>query len=326
MAKTIDHDAVFKLLLTNFFREFLELVAPELANTLDPEPLVFLDKESFVDLLDPDRREADLLVRVRLREQPANVLIHLEHQAQPDPLLDRRVFRYFARFYDKFDLPVYPIVLCSYAKPRKPAREQHSIRILTRTILVFSYSVLQLNRLDWRDFLETTNPVAIALMARMHISPTDRWRVKAASLRLLVGARLSGAQRRLLSQFVDVYLRLQGAEEQAFQAEVATFATPEREAVMEIVTSWEQKGRAEGLLEGRVEGRIEGQRSLLARQLSHKLGALSDEVQAQLTTLSSTQLIALGEALLDFTTLADLKTWLAAPPPTEENGTASGRR
>jgi len=81
MAPRIDHDALFKLLLTNFFRAFLELAAPELAAALDPEPLIFLDKESFSDLLDPDRREADLVVQARLRTQSATLLIHLEHQA-----------------------------------------------------------------------------------------------------------------------------------------------------------------------------------------------------------------------------------------------------
>jgi hypothetical protein len=27
--------------------------------------------------------------------------------------LDRRMFRYFARFYDRYDRPIYPIALCS---------------------------------------------------------------------------------------------------------------------------------------------------------------------------------------------------------------------
>jgi hypothetical protein len=314
MAQKIDHDALFKLLLTAFFREFLEFVAPDLAAALAPEPLVFLDKESFFDLLDPDRREADLVVQARLREQPATLLIHLEHQAQPDPMLDRRMFRYFARFYDKFDLPVFPIALCSYTRPRTPAADRHELTVLTHTVLDFHYRVLQLNRLDWRDFVQTGNPVAMALMARMHIAPRERWRVKAASLRLLVGAPLSRAQRRLLSQFVDVYLRLQGAEEQAFQAEVATFAPSEREAVMEIVTSWELKGRAEGV--------VEGQRLLLERQLARKLAVLSDDIRARLALLSSSQLTALGEALLEFTTFADLEAWLAAPPPPEDDGAA----
>lgn len=142
MARKIDHDALFKLLLTNFFREFLELAAPELANALDDQPLVFLDKESFSTLIDPDRREADLVVQARLRDEPATLLIHLEHQAQEDVNLPRRMFRYFARFYDAFDMPVYPIALCSYARPRTQARDYHEVRILSRTILNFRYYIL----------------------------------------------------------------------------------------------------------------------------------------------------------------------------------------
>jgi hypothetical protein len=317
MATPIDHDALFKLLLTSFFREFLAQFAPELAAVLTPEPLVFLDKESFADLLDPDRREADLVVQARLHDQPATLRIHLEHQAQADHALDRRMFRYFARFYDRYDLPVYPIALCSYARPRTPAIDRHRLQIVTRTVLDFPYQVLQLNRLDWRDFLQTTNPVTIALMARMPIAPSERWRVKAASLRLLAGARLTGVQRRLLSQFIDMYLRLRGAEEQAFQAEVATFPPREQEAVMEIVTSWEQKGRAEGL--------VEGQRQLIERLLIRKLGPLPNDVLDRLAALSSSQLTGLGESLLDFTASGDLAAWLLAHPLPQDDETAPER-
>lgn len=311
MARKIDHDALFKLLLTNFFREFLELAAPELANALDDEPLVFLDKESFSTLIDPDRREADLVVQARLRDEPATLLIHLEHQAQEDADLPRRMFRYFARFYDAFDMPVYPIALCSYARPRTPASDRHGLSVLSQTILSFQYKMLQLNRLEWRDFLGTTNPIAIALMARMHIAPSERWRVKASILRLLIGTRLTNTQRRLLGQFVDIYLKLGDREERAFQAEVAGLSVPEQEAVMEIIGSWELRGRAEG----RAEGLVEGQLRLLERQLMRKFGALPDAVTARLTQLSSSQLTALGEALLDFTTVSDVERWLAAPPP-----------
>lgn len=312
MAPKLDHDALFKLLLTNFFREFLELAAPDLAAALAPEPLVFLDKESFSTLLDPDRREADLVVQARLREERATLLIHLEHQAQEDPTLSRRMFRYFARFYDAFDTPVYPIALCSYARPRRPVAAGHHLVIQGRTIIDFRYHVLQLNRLDWRDFLATTNPVAIALMARMHISSRDRWRVKAASLRLLAGAPLTRAQRRLVSQFVDVYLPLQAAEREAFLAEVATFATAEREAVMEIVTSWQREGRA--------EGRAEGQREVLAMVLAQRLGTLPDDVAAKLVPLSSSQLTALTLALPTLSTVDDLRIWLATPPAPADEG------
>jgi predicted transposase/invertase (TIGR01784 family) len=109
----IDHDSIFKQLLTEFFVEFLDLFVPDALALLEPESLTFLDKESFVDLLDPSRREADLVVQARLRGQDASFIVHLEHQAQEDQVLDRRMFRYFARFYDRYDMPIYPIALCS---------------------------------------------------------------------------------------------------------------------------------------------------------------------------------------------------------------------
>jgi len=194
MLAALDHDALFKLLLTAFFREFIDLVAPDLAAALDPAPPVFLDKESFADLFDPDRREADLVAQVRLRQHSATLLIHLEHQAQADAALDRRMFRYFERLYDRYDQPIYPIALCSYPRPRRPAADRHELRVAQRTVLTFQYQVVQLNRMDWRAYLTTSNPAAMALMARMRVAPEDRWRVKAACLRLLAGAPLSGAQ------------------------------------------------------------------------------------------------------------------------------------
>ncbi|MCC5604514.1 hypothetical protein [Nostoc favosum] len=51
----------------------------------------------------------------------------------------------------------------------------------------------------------------------------------------------------LISGFVDTYLRLDVTEEQAFQTVVDTMGLTQREEVMEIVTSWEQKGAQRAL-------------------------------------------------------------------------------
>jgi predicted transposase YdaD len=314
MPNTIDHDALFKMLLSAFFREFLALFAEDVHQRISADPLIFLDKESYSDLLDPDRREADLVVQTRLQGHPTTVLIHLEHQAQADALLDRRMFRYFARFYDRYDTPIYPIVLCSYATPRRAAPDRHQVWVGQHVILNFQYQVVQLNQLDWRTYIESPNPVAAALMARMRIAATERWRVKAACLRLLAGLPLNGIQRRMIAQFVDQYLVLDAAQDSAFQAEVATFRQPEREVVMEIVTSWERKARAEGIKEGRTEGVITGQRQLVQRQLTRKFTSIPPELHAQIDNLTPSQLESFAEALLEFRDLQDAQQWLAALP------------
>lgn len=46
------------------------------------------------------------------------------------------------------------------------------------------------------------------------------------------------------------------------------------------------------------------------RLLPHRIGAIPPEIEAQIRTLSLTQLEELGEALLGFSQLSDLQDWL----------------
>jgi flagellar biosynthesis/type III secretory pathway protein FliH len=79
---------------------------------------------------------------------------------------------------------------------------------------------------------------------------------------------------------------------------------------MELITSWERKGRAEGLR----EGLREGQRLVVERMLTRRFGALPSGMRARLATLTADELTALADALLDFTSLAEVEAWLATPP------------
>jgi predicted transposase YdaD len=294
----------------------LALFAPDLAEQIMPMSWSFLDKEHFVDLIDPDRREADLLIQVQFMQQATRakhrsdhltILIHLEHQAQEDPHLDRRMFHYFARFYDRYGHAIAPIALCSYHSPRRQAPQQHQVQIGDRQIINFQYQVVQLNHLDWRNFVQVANPVAAALMARMQVKSQDYWRVKAACLRLIAGLNLNSYQQRFISQFVDIYLPLNTSQTQLFQQEVASFQPHEQEVIMTNITSWEQKGRAEG----RVEGRVEGQREIVTYLLTRIIGPLPEPITHQIALLSPIQLTNLADQLLgNITSLEQLQLWL----------------
>ena len=73
-----------------------------------------------------------------------------------------------------------------------------------------------------------------------------------------------------------------------------------------FVTSFEEIGREEGL----VEGQTKGQRTLVLRLLTRKVGPLAPELQARIAALDPEALLTLSEALLDFTSMADLTAWL----------------
>lgn len=103
----------------------------------------------------------------------------------------------------------------------------------------------------------------------------------------------------------------------------------ENRAIMELITTimvykFEDKSQREieemlgiTLQQTRVyreikeEGREVEARSLILRQLTRRVGELPQEVRSQVESLSLEQLENLGEALLDFTSMTDLNSWLA---------------
>ena len=305
MAKArTSHDRLFKELLSNFFIDFLDLFLPDVLAYIDPDSLVALDKEMFADLKLGAANEVDLLMQAQFKGQTAYFIIHTEHQSYRQTPFPRRMFRYFARLSEKHNLPVYPIVVLSYDKPYKAAPNSYEVVFPNKTVLQFSYDVIQLNQLDWRTFVNRPNPIASALMAKMRIKSEDRVKVKLACLRMLAGLKLNPAQVRLISGFTDIYLHLNPTEDQAFQEQLTGLANPkEKEAVMEIVTSWMEKG---------IEtGRKQGKTTMLLGQLTMRFGNLESAIEDRIQHLSDTELDSLSLAFLGFSGLSDLISWLS---------------
>jgi Domain of unknown function (DUF4351) len=312
MSKSIDHDQLFKQLLTTFFLEFLELFTPEFFAAIDPASLEILPLEYFTDIDAGERKAMDVIIRVNLLGRPnapassrVSVVVNCEHQSTTKADFNRRLFFYFAQLHRKYLQPVYPIALFSFDEPYRPERDSYQVRVPGLQVMDFHFLTIQLNRLDWREFLTQPNPVAAALMAKMEIEPVDRPRVKVECLRMIANLKLDKARTFLISGFIDNYLRLNPIEEQQFQVEVDRIKLPqERENVMELTTSWMEKGI--------VQGRESEGRGLVVKQLTRKLGNLSPELLSRVNGLNLDRVEALAEDLLDFTSMGDLERWLAA--------------
>ena len=196
---------------------------------------------------------------------------------------------------------ILPIVIFSYDSPQRLDRSDFVIDFPDRQVLNYNYQIVQLNRLDWRDFLERENPVAATLMAKMKIDSCERPKVKAECLRLMITLQLNPAKMQLISGFVDTYLRLNTEEEAMFQSELSTMELVEQEQIMQITTSWKE--------EGRLEGRLEEKLNITFRLLNRKLGNLPEAIAIQIKSLEPSQLDSLTEDLLEFETLDDLERW-----------------
>ena len=306
MSKDIDHDQLFKQLLTAFFVEFLELFAPEFAGSIEPETIEILPQEYFTDLDQGDRKAMDIVVRFTLRGRPnapasgrVSVVVNCEHQSTSEDNFHRRIFFYFAQLHREYLQPVFPIAIFSFDKPKRAERDAYQVSVPGFQVLNFNFLTIQLNQLNWKDYLKQPNPVAAGLMAKMKIDPADRPRVKVECLRMIAKLNLDRARTFIVSGFIDNYLRLDPVEEAQFQVEVDKIKlVKEQEQVMEITTSWMEKGRESG------------ERGMVVKILTRKLGNLSPELLARVNGLNLERVEALGEALLDFTSVGELESWL----------------
>jgi hypothetical protein len=221
------------------------------------------------------------------------------------------MFHYFARLDEKYSLPIYPVVIFSFDNPQRLESNRYQVEFPDRKVLDFSYVAIQLNRLNWRDFLSSQNPVAAALMAKMKIQPEDRPKVKAECLRLLATLRLAPAKMQLISGFVDTYLRLDEAEEVTFEAELNRMGLSEEEEarVMEIVTSWMEKGIERGFQQG-FQQALAREAALVLYQLNDRFQGIPQSVEEEIRRLSIVEIELLGEALFKLASETDLRSWL----------------
>ncbi|MEZ4630136.1 MAG: DUF4351 domain-containing protein [Deinococcales bacterium] len=304
----INHDQLFKELLSTFFIEFLELFLPQLASFVNPESLqpVSLDKALQRDSFKGKKFEADLIMQVAFREGFAHkhgtFIIHVEHQARSEADFDWRMFNYFSLLYGRHKMPIYPIALFSHNK-KKPEAESHVLDFPNKRILDFRYDVVQLSRLDWRNFVHSENPIASALMAKMAIAKEDRARVKLECLKLMANLKLNPEKMRLISGFVDTYLRLNTQEQALFEEALDKLAVKQKEGVMEITTSWEEKGMQRGVHLGGSQ--------IVKSLLEFKFDHIAQEEIAILESLSLEDLEQLAKALLSFERYGDLQAYLS---------------
>lgn len=208
------------------------------------------------------------------------------------------MFHYFARLDAKYLMPIFPIVIFSYDEPKRLKKSQYTVNFPNRKVLEFNYFAIQLNNLNWRNFLNQPNPVAAALMAKMDFKPEEKIKVKLECLRMLVTLKLNPAKIELISGFIDTYLRLNAREEQELDTELKQANLVEEEQIMEIVTSWMQKG---------IE---QGEQKIVKKLLKRRFNNIDYTLENRINDLSSEQIENLADAIFDFQSLEDFIKWL----------------
>jgi len=313
-----DFDSPWKEILEAYFPQAIQFFFPETAALIDWErPYEFLNKE-FQQIsreAEQGKRYADQLVKVWQRSgQELWLLIHVEIQGQKEENFGKRMFTYNFRIFDRFDQPAISLaILCDTHRDWRPNGYSYnypdtSLNFKFRSVKLLDYAD------NWQELENSNNPFATVVMAHLKTqqtrsTPAERKSWKFQLIRRLYDLGLQEQDIRNLYRFIDWVMILPEALEKQFWEEYKQF---EQERTMRYVTTGERIGYERGKEEGRQEGRQEGEQAVILKLLRRRLGELSPVTQQRIQSLSASQLETLGEALLDFTTMADLLNWLQA--------------
>ncbi|WP_169803195.1 hypothetical protein [Neobacillus novalis] len=86
---------------------------------------------------------------------------------------------------------------------------------------------------------------------------------------MMLRLKLDPAKQTLIMVFFDTYLQLTEEEEQKVIEEVREMRAKETDKVMEIINSYERRGRELGKEEGKIEGKLEAIR-MVAKRMKEK--------------------------------------------------------
>lgn len=226
--------------------------------------------------------------------QTPNHILHIEFQTEPtyDPPLPLRMLDYWVRLYRKYRIPIEQVVIFLKPTTSPVAFTDEFIAPNTR----HDYRVIRLWEQDPEPLLANPALLPLAPLAR-----TDSPRELLEQVVAEVAKIQEGDRRRNISACVGVLAGLR-FEKNLINQLLREETMRESVIYQDILQKGEQRGIKIGLQQGEV--------ALVVRQLNRRLGAISSELQARIQELSIPQLEALGEALLDFSTLSDLTTWL----------------
>jgi hypothetical protein len=310
-------------LIREFFREFIELFLPDKAAVIDFGSVVFLDKETFIDLPRGDRRGMDLVAQVQLKTGDCElILVHTEFESEREADFPRRMCEYHCQLFLRHHQPILPIALLSDdGEWRERLPDGYSLEVAGETYLAFRYHLIRLHDFDARAYLRQRNPLAFALAAKMKYSKTDVVRMKADFLRMISGCRVNAARRSLLVDFVETYTPLDARQERRFEniikadkkyAKVGKMITVyEKRGIQKGMQQGRQQGRQqgmkEGMKEGRQEGMVEAKRDALLMQMRRKFRFVDSVREQQVQAIDSVKkLDALLLAVIDAQNIDDL--------------------
>jgi hypothetical protein len=256
-------------------------------------------------------RTVDVLVQLRLLSGTVQwVLLHLEIQTSYEADFAERLALYNSGLFWIFKQRVVTLaVLADLRENWLPNEDLFRLADFESRTRFPLCKLIERLRSDWQDDYSLPIQIARAQIAALRTAsdPEGRYQAKWQLVRNLYEVGYNAEDVRELFRLIDWMMHLREDLTERFKQELDEL---EESLQMPYVTSVERLAKAEGIAEGKAEGIAEGGVTVLMKQLTKVCGPLPEDVQQRIQRMSIGQLAALGEALLDFRSLADLQSWL----------------
>jgi hypothetical protein len=297
-----DHDQRLKILLKEFFEAFFLCFFPAWAARFEFTDIDWLDKELFLAPPQGQKRQLDLVARLRLRPGAppprAGVtdlvaLVHVELESRASALAFRpRMFEYYVQLRRDTGLPVLPIGLFLRVGLDGIGWDTYEEHFWEHHILRFDYAYVGLPALDGEQYATGENLLGVALSALMRLPAERRAELHAEGLKRIARSGENDFRRFLLAECLEAYANLDEAERERLQELLTTEQFQEVKPIM--ITTYER-------------GILQGERRSALRQLEAKFGPLSGEVKQRVEALSPEGLAQLQLDLLKAQSLKELR-------------------
>jgi hypothetical protein len=305
-----DHDQRLKVLLKEFFEAFFLCFFPAWAERFEFHEIDWLDKELFLAPPQGEKRQLDLVARLRLRPGAppprADVtdlvaLVHVELESRASTLAFRpRMFEYYIQLRRDTGLPVLPIALFLRVGLDGVGWDAYEEHFWEQRIIRFEYAYVGLPALDGEPYATGENLLGVALSTLMRLPADRRAELYAEGLKRIGGSEENDYRRFLLAECLEAYAELDEAQKERLQAILHTEAYQEVEPLMK--TTYER-----GIEDGIERGIEQGERRSALRQMEAKFGPLTSRVKQQLEALSPEALAQIQLDLLHAQSLEELR-------------------
>jgi len=176
--QNIDHDTRWKDIIEKLFEDFVAFFMPDLFVEIDfarkPE---FLKQELHTILAVPEQegtKITDSLVKLYLKNGKEQwILIHIEVQGTHETAFSERMFTYYYRIFDKFQIKQITSIAVFIGEAVPKNHNQFTNKYFG-TEVSYKYNSYIVKKQEEAVLWKSKNPFAIAVLAALHIIKTKR--------------------------------------------------------------------------------------------------------------------------------------------------------